>query len=81
MVLAPRFLIADDLAAGRLIPLPAAPELLLGAYVLHVARPLTGPVVPFLRWLRAKASRDPGDAQDIAQPGAGALPRGPGAVK
>lgn len=73
MVLAPRFLIADDLAAGRLIPLPAAPELVLGAYVLHVARPLTGPVVPFLRWLRAAARRDggddPGRSLPITQPG------------
>lgn len=52
MVLAPEFIIRDDLEAGRLCPLPNAPEVLLGHYALHTERPVTSTTDLFARWLR-----------------------------
>lgn len=52
MVLASEFMVRDDLDAGRLCPLPDAPEILLGHYTLHM--PATGKAMAdtFARWLR-----------------------------
>ena len=52
MVLAPEFIIRDDLEAGRLCALPNAPEVLLGYYTLHTVKPITSTTATFTRWLR-----------------------------
>ena len=53
MVLAPEFIIQDDLDAGRLIPVPDAPKVTLGCYTLHRGGPATTMTERFVRWLRA----------------------------
>ncbi|WP_333830663.1 LysR substrate-binding domain-containing protein [Pararhodobacter sp.] len=52
MVLAPEFIIRDDLADNRLCPLPDCPEVRLGAYVLRQNGPGTRQTEIFLSWLR-----------------------------
>lgn len=51
MVLASGFLINDDLASGRLVPLPGAPEVTLGHYMIHHRRRETPLTRAFTRWL------------------------------
>ncbi|MEM7428303.1 MAG: LysR family transcriptional regulator [Pseudomonadota bacterium] len=53
MVLAPHFMIADDVAAGRLSPFPGAPEIALGFYTVRHGRRDTGLSLSFVRWLRS----------------------------
>lgn len=55
MVLAPAFIIADDLASGRLCALPDTDEVLLGSYVLHRATSASVAVERFAEWLRGRA--------------------------
>ena len=57
MVLAPDFIVADDLAAGRLCALPGAGEVCLGGYVLHCNAPASRGQARFADWLRALAGR------------------------
>lgn len=56
MVLAPRFIIADDLAAGTLCPFPEAKEVRLGAYVLFRKAPQTRWSDRFVDWLKSLAA-------------------------
>ncbi|MCC5968371.1 MAG: LysR family transcriptional regulator [Pararhodobacter sp.] len=56
MVLAPRFIIADDLEAGTLCPIPETEEVRLGAYVLFRKAPQTRWGDRFVEWLRNLAS-------------------------
>ena len=51
IVLAPAFIIEDDLEAGRLLPLPGAPETLMGAYTLHRNGPASRRSDRFVQWL------------------------------
>lgn len=51
MVLASGFLIADDLAAGRLVALPDAPEVTLGHYMIQHRTRATTRALAFARWL------------------------------
>jgi LysR family glycine cleavage system transcriptional activator len=51
MVLASEFLVRDDVAAGRLCPLPEADEVLLGAYTVHRPAPASRQTEKFLLWL------------------------------
>lgn len=52
MVLSAEFIIRDDLAAGRLRPLPHAPEVVLGCYTIHHEGPQAGFAEKFARWLK-----------------------------
>ena len=52
MVLAPEFIIADDLASGRLCALPDTEDVLLGSYVLHRPASPSRAVDRFVEWLR-----------------------------
>lgn len=52
MVLAPRVLVQDDIAAGHLCPLPGAPDVLLGHHVVRLGARQTLMARHFLRWLR-----------------------------
>lgn len=52
MTLAPDFAVQDDVAAGRLVPLPGAPEVLLGLYTLHIPPGAPPQVHRFTDWLR-----------------------------
>ena len=56
MVLAPRFIIADDLEAGTLCPFPGEEEVRLGAYVLFCKSPQTRWGGRFVDWLRECAA-------------------------
>ena len=56
MVLAPQFIIADDLDAGTLCAFPAAPEVRLGTYVLLRNDPQTRRGDRFAAWLRDLAA-------------------------
>lgn len=52
MVLAPEFIIRDDLGAGRLCALPHTPEVLLGHYALHTSAPMSAAMNVFTKWLK-----------------------------
>ncbi|GLT08359.1 LysR substrate-binding domain-containing protein [Sulfitobacter porphyrae] len=52
MVLAPKFIIHDDVDAGRLCALPQSPEVLLGYYSLHMPEILNADAKTFIRWLK-----------------------------
>ncbi|WP_299614041.1 LysR family transcriptional regulator [uncultured Tateyamaria sp.] len=52
MVLAPRFIIEDDVRSGRLCPLPHSPEVLLGYYTLHLSEHQNANAKTFARWLK-----------------------------
>lgn len=52
MVLAPEFIIRDDLKSRRLCALPEAGEVVLGAYTLHHNGPASRHIDRFMRWLR-----------------------------
>ena len=52
MVLAPEFIIRDDLNAGRLCALPHTPEVLLGYYSLHSSVPVSAAMNVFTKWLK-----------------------------
>lgn len=56
MVLAPQFIIADDLEAGTLCPFPETKEVRLGAYVLFRRAPQTRWSDKFVEWLRNLAA-------------------------
>lgn len=56
MVLAPRFIIADDLEAGMLCPFPETREVRLGAYVLLHKAPQTPWSNRFADWLKNLAA-------------------------
>ncbi len=52
MVLAPEFIIRDDLDAGRLCALPDTSEVLLGRYTLHTSTPMSAASNVFTKWLK-----------------------------
>lgn len=52
MVLAPEFIVRDDLSAARLCPFPEAEEVLLGAYTIHRYGPARRQTETFVGWLR-----------------------------
>lgn len=52
MVLAPEFIIRDDLDAGRLCALPETPEILLGHYTLQTSTSANEAANIFAKWLR-----------------------------
>lgn len=52
MVLAPEFIIRDDLKFGRLCALPHTPEVLLGHYSLHTSAPMSAAMNIFTKWLK-----------------------------
>ncbi|MEP4196036.1 MAG: LysR substrate-binding domain-containing protein [Aliishimia sp.] len=54
MVLAPEFIVRDDLAAGLLCALPDTPEVLLGCYTLHISKNGNAATDIFAGWLRSK---------------------------
>ncbi|MEX0285476.1 MAG: LysR substrate-binding domain-containing protein [Paracoccaceae bacterium] len=54
MVLCPDFMVADDVAAGRLVPLDGAPAETLGYYLIQRGHRETGLSERFVRWLRAQ---------------------------
>lgn len=56
MVLAPEFILADDLASNRLCALPGAEVVRLGAYVLYRPAPSSHLVDRLINWLRQCAS-------------------------
>jgi len=56
MVLAPRFIIADDLKAGTLCPFPETRDVRLGAYVMLRNGPQTRWRDRFVEWLRNLAA-------------------------
>jgi LysR family glycine cleavage system transcriptional activator len=53
MVLAPEFIVRDDLDAGLICPMPDTPEVLLGHYTLQTARNQSVATDIFARWLRS----------------------------
>lgn len=55
MVLAPEFIISDDLSSGRLCALPDTEDVLLGSYVLHRPASPSRAVDRFVDWLRCSA--------------------------
>ncbi|WP_390914850.1 LysR substrate-binding domain-containing protein [Pseudosulfitobacter sp. SM2401] len=55
MVLASKFIVRDDLDAGRLCPVPDTPEVLLGHYTLHAHAHMNAASDAFVRWLRRAA--------------------------
>ncbi|MEM7177058.1 MAG: LysR substrate-binding domain-containing protein [Pseudomonadota bacterium] len=57
MVLAPRFMVSDDLADGRLCPLPDSAEALIGSYLLSTSLPMTAAGSAFVRWLKSIAQQ------------------------
>ncbi|MBN9673019.1 LysR substrate-binding domain-containing protein [Roseibium aggregatum] len=57
MVLAPYFIIEDDLTSGRLLALPATKDIVLGAYTLHCPRPVSRQSDSFLSWLRENRAK------------------------
>lgn len=57
MVLAPEFIVWDDLSAGRLCPLPEAEEVLLGAYTVHRPGPASRQSDKVVRWLSEHGNR------------------------
>ncbi|MEM8701836.1 MAG: LysR substrate-binding domain-containing protein [Pseudomonadota bacterium] len=56
MVLAPEFIIRDDLAANRLCALPDAPAVLVGCYTLHTSAHMNSAAKCFAQWLRETVS-------------------------
>ncbi len=54
MVLAPEFIVRDDLASGLLCALPDTPEVLLGRYTLHASKNGKAATDIFTGWLRSK---------------------------
>jgi LysR family transcriptional regulator, glycine cleavage system transcriptional activator len=57
MVLAPKFIIADDLETGTLCPFPETLEVRLGVYVLFRGAPPTRWSDRFVEWLRGLAAK------------------------